>query len=98
MVSQPSKAALTTKELRLRTTVSLCYKATLWAGARRVPWIDRNQRDACECGLVFQEGPELLEGPGMSRPSLIMPNCYSLAYTFQVFEGQAERVSLGRIH
>jgi len=74
VVGQPSKAALTTKETRLRNPVSLRDEAADGTGARGVAGINGNHHSPSQRCLVFNEAPELLEGPGVMLPTLLTPD------------------------
>ena len=75
--------------------VALIHAPTLWTGPGRVARINADQRDAFQCGLVGQEGPELSEGPtGMCR-SLAKANRYTFSNPRQLLNGDAESECLG---
>ena len=82
----------------MRDTISLRNKATLRAGLGSIGGIDDCDRHTCQNCFVFDEGPELEEGPVMLSCPLLTPNCDSVSNATQVFKGDTETVPLRLRH
>jgi len=57
-----------------------------WTSPRSIARVNRNQMDARQLGLIFEERAELVERPTLQGCSLAAPNRYPVAYSAQFFK------------
>jgi hypothetical protein len=70
-------------------SISPIKRAASWTRLRGVLRTNRQQRDAGQCGLVGQTGPQLGKGPTMMRSALGLSKRSPFADALEVFEGSA---------
>lgn len=86
-VARASMPALKTAELVSCRTIPLVNQTATRARPARVAWVDRDNRNTNDLGLVFDKATKLGKSPTVVRAALRPSNRDPIAYTRQVLNG-----------